>query len=240
MKSPSKMSMPSFILVRANPHQGVIHSDERYVLLTHANDKFSLINNPISIVQSGVWKTTNTLGNPQRIKVVRDSSRHGDKEYECTITRTRDFIHILRYGDIYVYTITNANTVLTSKYYNVCAGHDMEKNFHFEKRDPSLPLAAPIVQPLAQPLAQPVAPPLAQPVAQLGKIPQHIFRCFVDSAIEKNDACPITMDPIARDTVACTPCGHLFNGDAIKMALQVSKRCPTCRYETSTDNLQTY
>ena len=224
--------MPSFILVRANPHENVRHSDEKYVLLMRTIDQFILINNPMSFVETGAWKITNTLGNPLSVKVLRSSSRHGDKEYECTINRTRDFIQTLTYGNIYVYTMTNANTVLSSKYYTVCAGRDIEKNFHFEKRD------------LAEPLAAPAAPALAAPTAPAAvataKIPQHIFRCFVDSAIEKNDVCPITMEPLVRDTVASTPCGHLFNCEAIKMALQVSKRCPTCRYETSTENLQTY
>jgi hypothetical protein len=223
--------MPSFILIRANPHQDVTHSDEKYVLLMRTMDQFIVLNNPMSFMQTGVWNTTNTLSTPQIVKVLRNSSRHGGKEYECTITRTRDFVQVLRYGDIYVYTMTNANTVLSSKYYTVCAGRDMEKSFHFEKRDLEL---------LTLPVTPSVAPPLAQPVAQLTKIPQHIFRCFVDSAIEKNDICPITMEPLARDTVASTPCGHLFNCEAIKMSLQVSKRCPTCRYETSTENLQTY
>jgi len=225
--------MPSFILVRANPHENVTHSDERYVLLMRTVDQFLVLNNPMSFVETGVWKTTNTLGNPQSVKVLRSSSRHVDKEYECTIARTRDFIQTLGYGDIYVYTMTNANTVLPSKYYVVCAGRDIEKNFHFEKSDIA-PAPAPA------PTAPAPAPAPATAPAQLTKIPQHIFRCFVDSAIEKNDVCPITMEPLVRDTVASTPCGHLFNCEAIKMALQVSKRCPTCRYETSTENLQTY
>ena len=228
--------MPSFILVRANPHENVRHSDEKYVLLMRTIDQFILINNPMSFVETGAWKITNTLGNPLSVKVLRSSSRHGDKEYECTINRTRDFIQTLGYGDIYVYTMTNANTVLSSKYYTICAGRDTDKNFHFEKRDLAEPLAAPAPAALATALAPTALAPAPAPA----KIPQHIFRCFVDSAIEKNDVCPITMEPLVRDTVASTPCGHLFNCEAIKMALQVSKRCPTCRYETSTENLQTY
>jgi hypothetical protein len=224
--------MLGHLLIHARPHRGVTHDDEKYMLFMRRNTALELVEHPELIVQNGVWHSDGLELAPQSIRVVRESSRHDEKEYECAITRTRNFIRIRGIGDVYVYGITNPNKVLTSKYYHVCKGEDVRKAWHFCKRDVAFP---------ALPVALPVAPPVTEPVAApTAKIPQHIFRCFVDAAIEKKEECPITMEPLTRDTVAATSCGHLFDREAIGRVLRDSGRCPTCRCEVAAENLQTY
>lgn len=217
------------MIIRATPHRGSSGtlSDEKYVLFTYTNEKLTILEYPVMIVQNGIWQTSSVQTGSQRMKVVRESSRHADVAYECTITRTQDFVRIPVIGDIYVYEMTSANKILSSKYFKVCKGEDREKKWHFEKHDivfAALPVA----------LAVPV-------VSQTpSKIPQHIFRMFVDAAVEKKEECPITMEPLTREMVAGTSCGHLFDREAIKRVLRDSGRCPTCRCETDSENLQTY
>lgn len=71
------------------------------------------------------------------------------------------------------------------------------------------------------------------------KIPQHIFKIYLEKAIQSEETCPITLEKFTLENAACTPCGHLFDRDAIKMNLQRSSSCPTCRTKISENELQT-
>ena len=65
-----------------------------------------------------------------------------------------------------------------------------------------------------------------------------LFDCFVESAIQKQDVCPITMEPLKKGSIGCLPCGHLFDKDALLSALIISKKCPTCRQACSEEDVQ--
>lgn len=194
--------MQEYIIVRAFPHYGVRQYNEKYVLLSKKNTYLELIENPCIVIQNGIWYTSEGETSPHTLTILRASSRYNEKkEYTCTLTRSQHYIVIPDIGEIYVYTMTNANKVLSSKYYKVCAGEDRENRWHFEKSAPSSHMY----------------------------IPQHIFRCFVDDAIKRKEECPITLEPLTKETVAGTQCGHLFNREAIMNVLRENGSCPTCR-----------
>jgi hypothetical protein len=243
--------MPERLLIHARLHRGVVHAelsaqarttrDERYMLFVRGSDRLELIEHPGLILRNGVWHSDGLELASQMIRVIRGSKRHDEKEYSCDIRRTRDFIRVPGMGDIYVYGMTHANKVLPSEYYHVCHGADSERRWHFCKRDiaiPAIPVALPVAPPVAPPIGRVETPPVASAPAT-AKIPQHIFRMFVDAAIEKKEECPITMEPLTRETVAGTACGHLFDRLAITRVLAGSRRCPTCRAECGHE-LQTY
>lgn len=93
----------------------------------------------------------------------------------------------------------------------------------------------------------PVRPtPLTQETRQttvekiiVNHIPQHIFRMYVEQAQANNQECPITMEPFEFSTVGCTPCGHLFQANAIKQYVTQTKKCPTCRKIIRPEDIQT-
>jgi len=60
-------------------------------------------------------------------------------------------------------------------------------------------------------------------------VPKHVLHAFIECSIEKKTACPITLEPLTKDTVAYTACGHLFQREAIDIAVRGSGKCPTCR-----------
>ena len=69
-------------------------------------------------------------------------------------------------------------------------------------------------------------------------IPLHIFTPFINQAIEKKDMCPISMEILTKKDVASTPCGHLFQYDSLKKALQTAEKCPTCRAKCNVEDIQ--
>jgi predicted Zn-ribbon and HTH transcriptional regulator len=109
-----------------------------------------------------------------------------------------------------------------------------------------VPAPAPVEEQPSNPtvLQTPIAVRVAEPVAAIrtkfvAKIPQHIFKIYLEKAIHSEETCPITLEKFTLENVACTPCGHLFDRDAIKMNLERSPLCPTCRTKIRANELQT-
>jgi hypothetical protein len=75
---------------------------------------------------------------------------------------------------------------------------------------------------------------------QAHKMPRHLIRLVLDAAISKGDACPITMEPLTRESVVMTPCGHLFEREAIEHSLGCKAECPNCRSAVRREELEGY
>ena len=48
-------------------------------------------------------------------------------------------------------------------------------------------------------------------------------------AVAKEEICPISWEPLKRETVCVTSCGHFFKKDALAMWREESNLCPVCR-----------
>jgi hypothetical protein len=88
-------------------------------------------------------------------------------------------------------------------------------------------------------LTPPAPPTPRKPLARQFSIPAHVFRGFVENAIQKKETCPILLEPLTLATAAGLPCGHLFDRESITHALEQSGCCPQCRRETTTEEVQT-
>jgi len=71
---------------------------------------------------------------------------------------------------------------------------------------------------------QPSAPPALPPA-----MPRHIADLVLAKAEADGQTCPITMEPIRRNTASITSCGHIFQTAAIREWLQTRYTCPDCR-----------
>ena len=67
-----------------------------------------------------------------------------------------------------------------------------------------------------------------------GKLPGTLITPVmkVSPTVFRNDTCPITLDCPIPNPVQLHPCKHIFSGDAISKALNISIHCPLCRNET--------
>lgn len=72
------------------------------------------------------------------------------------------------------------------------------------------------------------------------KMPRHLIRLVLDAAISKGESCPITMEPLTRESVVMTPCGHLFEREAIEHSLGCKEECPNCRSAVRMGELEGY
>jgi hypothetical protein len=137
------------------------------------------------------------------------------------MNKMADYIE-LPWGSVYQYNMTSPNQILSSKFYRVVMNEDRNVKWHFKR-------AVLLTQPLlTQPLLTQPLQHQQQPLQ--AKIPNHIFRVYLQDAIARNEICPITMEPLMMNA-GLTSCGHLFNKDAILMVIRssVSPLCPTCR-----------
>jgi len=64
---------------------------------------------------------------------------------------------------------------------------------------------------------------------QESKIPSHIMAAYIQSLLDKKDLCPITMEPLERDTLYVTTCGHAMTKSAATTWITQKKSCPVCR-----------
>jgi hypothetical protein len=217
--------LPNHILVQAKMHNR-IEGDPitRYILFqaNHQEDglwRLDAVRSPQNILSSGQWHTNGIEGIEGTYKHYRDTSIADDpKIFETRMKQTNRYIVVSGIGTIYVYTVTRPNTVLSKHYYYVCFGKDdVKKEWHLcVNHTESVKL----------------------PEHVSYRIPVHIVRHYIDSAIRNKEDCPITMDPLTKENTVCTPCGHLFNKDALYKAVEVTKKCPTCRSEIMLDEIQ--
>jgi hypothetical protein len=62
-------------------------------------------------------------------------------------------------------------------------------------------------------------------------LPPHVSALLITHAVSTCATCPITMEPIQAATATTTPCGHVFNRDALNhwTSRQSRHTCPECR-----------
>lgn len=97
--------------------------------------------------------------------------------------------------------------------------------------------AAPHVTP------QPTAPaPATQQRIQVRSVqptmPQHVVNAFINSEIAAGRVCPISQEPLTRDTACLTPCGHVYSFDEVARWIQGAHSCPDCRAAVEVGQLQ--
>jgi len=62
------------------------------------------------------------------------------------------------------------------------------------------------------------------------KLDRRISNSMIDTAIRDKEVCPISLEPIRKETAACvSPCYHCFDRESIEQWLLQSDKCPQCR-----------
>ena len=88
-----------------------------------------------------------------------------------------------------------------------------------------------------QPLAPPVQVQMPEirgtSLQQKQGIPQRVLNAFIESAIAKNESCPITLMPIEKNDAIVTPCYHILSKDAGEQWISMKNQCPTCKHSCS-------
>lgn len=232
------MIPPSYIILKAN--------ESRYVLLSLSlqESKYveaNVVDNPKYLFKNAEWRSDGIEGQPKNYIFKRTSSRSTVlKNYTSTLCKTNSYIIVSWHEPIYIYTMTYAGIVLPSKYFRVFQDDDKYERWHFKKSLEPLPSEP------SEPLpSEPIAPPPnIVPVPHIMriepipvKIPSHIVRGFVESAIQKKEVCPITLDPFVMGNVVMTQCGHLFEKGALMNIFNSNSLCPNCRYPIKKEEL---
>lgn len=60
-------------------------------------------------------------------------------------------------------------------------------------------------------------------------IPMSIAKLIIENTEMDNNICPITLDPIKKESCSITSCFHVFNKDAIAIWLSSNDTCPVCK-----------
>lgn len=61
------------------------------------------------------------------------------------------------------------------------------------------------------------------------KIPHHIALRLIDLAVIKGEQCPVTLEPLTKETAIVTNCGHVFSREMIREKEKTIPTCPLCR-----------
>lgn len=234
--------LPTFLLLQAkHPPE----TSKRFVVLATTTERvaerdnqlytaFTMIENPLQMLQGmrSIWRTDAIEENPFHIRVIRRSKLRGEeiRYYEVLMKKTSQYIYS-SYAQLYVYTMTQCHRVLPSSFTRVSRGEDTMKRFHFLENEIR------VFRPVVSVATSPPAPPATS--TQGSQLPRHVLEGYIDSQISNRMECPILMERITRENVACTPCGHLFHKDGIRQELQRSGKCPTCRMNVGPEQLQT-
>ena len=169
--------------------------------------------------------------------------------YSSNIRRTKNYAKIRGLGDVFEYEFTKPVNVLPPAYSWIKRGNDEDREYHYNpgpRMERMLENNMRVFSLPTLPTLPPVPPvPVAQPVIQqapveVKRIPTFVFHAYVTSAIEKNETCPVTLEPLTKENVGCPPCGHLFDKDALKSALESNGKCPTCRALAKVSEIQTW
>jgi hypothetical protein len=71
------------------------------------------------------------------------------------------------------------------------------------------------------------SPPL--PAVRPAPLPTHVAALLIADAVATGATCPITLNPITTDTAATTPCGHVFDREALTTWIDTGHMtCPEC------------
>lgn len=182
--------------------------------------KADVIRDPLTMMGSFTFHTEPYPVEEHSVVFLRESSRTGIHYYNSTMTSTDNYIQL--YNEIIrEYTMTTPNLILPSSFYKVFTGEDVKKRYHFT--NPTV-----VLRPLVGVSLKPSCFPI------------HIFNSYIESEIQKGTICAITMEPITKENVAMTKCGHCFEKNALATALGVKKICPTCREPLGYHELQMY
>lgn len=197
---------PSLIIVKA--------ADDRHVLISLSTVdrcmEASVVDNSKFLFTNAEWRSDGLEGRPEDYRFRRISSRSEPKYYPTTLCKTNKYVIVPWHEPIHIYKIKYSGVILPSTYFRVFKNEDSAERWHFKK--PSV-----------------ASPSVALPSPTQAKIPSHIVRGFVESAIQKKEVCPITLDALVMGNVAMTSCGHLFAKEALIHAITNSNVCPSCR-----------
>lgn len=74
------------------------------------------------------------------------------------------------------------------------------------------------------------------------KIPEHVYRVYVDTILSKGYKCPLTDDILSSSSssISGTPCGHLFESCALQDCLTMLEKCPVCSSPVVLDDVQRF
>lgn len=194
-------------------------ADDRHVLISLSlhdslHVEANVVENSKYLFRNAEWRSDGLEGQSMNYIFRRVSSRSAPKTYTSTLCKTNCYLNVSWHQPIYIYTMTYPGVILPSTYVRVFRGDDIAENWHFKK--PALYVASP-------------------QVASPAKIPIHILRGYVESAIQKKEVCPITLEALVMGHISMTSCGHLFERQALVNMLKSSNKCPTCRCEIQDD-----
>ena len=210
---------PALVIVKA--------AEDRYCLLSLSMVdrcmEATVVDNSKYLFSNAEWRSDGIEGRPEDYRFRRTSSRSDPKYYPTTLCKTNKYVIVPWHEPIHIYTLKYPGVILPSTYFKVFKDEDTAEKWHFKKVSPPIPSA-------------PMEPLPALPPAPL-KIPSHIVRGFVESAIQKKEICPITLEALVMGNVAMTSCGHLFERQALINSLASSNTCPNCRADVNQDGL---
>ena len=214
------MAAAAHIIIKAKPHNGVNNLGDIYLMYKTEEIMLKgegyLVCEPVWNPQRFVGKSTWIMHADEGPKQDMWHHRYATDVCEASnyygfMQKTRQSIMLDQLGEVYVWNMEKANLILPSTYYHVCHGLDVEKRWHFSAAHKSNIT-----------------------------VPRHVVCGFMEHAIGKGEACPITMEPLTKQTIAYTVCGHLFDREAISMAIRESEKCPTCRGKLGLEDICGY
>ena len=88
------------------------------------------------------------------------------------------------------------------------------------------PSPSPVVVQASSPSPVTIPFPLVTPYVQA---PNHVTRLAILGAEASGAICPITTEPIRAATATMTPCGHIFDREALALWTATATVCPECR-----------
>jgi hypothetical protein len=71
--------------------------------------------------------------------------------------------------------------------------------------------------------------PVASQPTRPAPLPKHVADLLIRDAETRGTTCPITMEPIKAASATATPCGHVFNDNALNIWRSTHSTCPECR-----------
>jgi hypothetical protein len=100
----------------------------------------------------------------------------------------------------------------------------------FLQPEPSAPPPLPVVRPTPLPTArQPDGSAQTSSFALPSRLPTHVAALLIANAVATGGTCAITLSPITTDTAATTPCGHVFDREALATWIDTGHMtCPEC------------
>ena len=192
---------------------------------------FKVIDNPKNLLENSYWGNNQPTHDIVSYTCVRESSVSGPKTYTAHLTRTHRIL-VTEGGVIPEYKLESRNTILESKFYHVTRDDDPGERWHFKES-----MVRP--QPASSSQASASSSSHGGTSESHAKIPKHILKVFIEDAISKNSICPITMEALTLENSSITPCGHLFDKEALCLSLNSCKKCPMCRAHANPDEIQT-